>query len=200
MPTLSRRRPSTIARRLMILTGTTAFLYAIAGCSNTSGELKSLARGTMAKLIVSDRPAPAPDTVFADAAGKPRTLADFKGKIAVVNVWANWCAPCKAEIPSLAKLQTAYAGKPLVVVAISVGKGDDEAAGRRFIGKTPPLTFYTEPTYKLAYAFKPMIDGMPTTIIFDRKGVERARLAGGADWSGPDARAVIESLLAEKSG
>ena len=198
MPTLSRHAVSTIRRRLMIVTGMSALLYGIAGCSNTPDDLKSLATGAMSKLAVTDHPAPAPDTVFADAAGKPHTLADFKGKVALVNVWANWCAPCKAEIPSLAKLQTAYAGKPLTVVAISVGKGDDEPAGHRFIDKNPPLDFYTEPTYKLAYAFKPMIDGMPTTIIFDRKGVERARLAGGADWSGPEARRVIDALLAEK--
>jgi len=189
---------SILRRPLILLTGTVALLYAIAGCSNTPGDLKSLARGAMAKLVVSGHPAPAPDTPFADAAGKPHTLADFKGKIAVVNVWANWCAPCKEEIPSLAKLQTAYGAKGVAVVAVSVGKGDDEAAGRRFIARNPPLTFYSEPAYKLAYAFKPTIEGMPTTLIFDRKGVERARLSGGADWSGPDARAVVESLLAEK--
>ena len=66
----------------------------------------------MAKLEVSNHPAPAPTTVFADAAGKPRTLAEFKGKVTVVNLWANWCAPCKAEIPSLARLKTALPASP----------------------------------------------------------------------------------------
>jgi hypothetical protein len=50
----------------------------------------------------------------------------------------------------------------------------------------------------VAFAFKPSVEGMPTTVILDRKGIERARLVGGADWSGPDARAVVDSLLAEK--
>ncbi len=178
--------------------GLAAVLYALAGCSNTPGALKPLARGAMAKLTVTDQPAPEPDTPFKDAVGHPHTLAEFRGKVAIVNVWANWCAPCKAEIPSLARLQVAYADKPVAVVAVSVGKGDDEAAGHAFIERNPPLAFYTEPTYALTFAFKPVVDGMPTTILYDRQGVERARLTGGADWSSPDARAVVDSLLAEK--
>jgi thiol-disulfide isomerase/thioredoxin len=179
-------------RRLMLAGATAALLYGMAGCS------KPLATGAMAKLVMSEHPAAAPATVFTDAAGAPHTLAEFKGKVAIVNVWANWCAPCKAEIPSLAKLAVAYAGKPVAVVPISVGKGEDETAGHAFIDRNPPLKFYTEPNYRLAFAFRPAIEDMPTTIIFDRKGVERARLAGGADWSGKDARRVIDSLLSEK--
>ena len=179
-------------RRLMLAGATAALLTAMAGCS------KPLATGAMAKLVMSEHPAAQPTTEFTDAAGAPHTLAEFKGKVAIVNVWANWCAPCKAEIPSLAKLAVAYAGKPVAVVPISVGKGEDETAGHAFIDRNPPLKFYTEPHYQLAFAFRPAIEDMPTTIIFDRKGVERARLAGGADWSGKDARAVIDSILAEK--
>jgi thiol-disulfide isomerase/thioredoxin len=173
-------------------------LYALAGCSNPPADLKSLARGSMAKLTVSDKPAPAPGAPFRDASGKAHTLAEFKGRVAVVNIWANWCARCKEEIPSLARLQAAYAGKPLVVVPVSVGKAEDETAGHAFIDRNPPLVFYTEPTYALAFAFKPPIEGMPTTILYDAKGVERARLAGGADWSSPQARAVMDFLLAGK--
>lgn len=184
--------------RLLALAGGAAVLYALAGCSNTSRDLKSTTKGAMAALILTEQAAPAPDTVFRDGAGRPHTLSEFKGKVTLVNIWANWCAPCKAEIPSLAKLATAYAGKPLAIVPISVGKGADEDAGRRFIDKNPPLNFYTEPTYTIAFSIKPPVEGMPTTILYDRRGVERARLAGGADWSGPDAQAVIDTLMAEK--
>lgn len=186
------------AARLVTLIAIPALLYGMAGCSKTPGDLAPLARGAMAKLIVTVHPAPAPVTPFADAAGKIHTLAEFKGRVAIVNLWANWCAPCKAEIPSLAKLAAAYAGKPLAVVAISVGKAEDETAGHAFIDRNPPLAFYTEPTYALAYAFKPPVDAMPTTVLYDKAGVERGRLAGGADWSGADARAVVDSLLAER--
>jgi thiol-disulfide isomerase/thioredoxin len=184
--------------RLIVLVGGAAVLYALGGCSKSGGDLKSTAKGDMAALTMTADPAPAPGTVFRDAAGKPHTLADFKGKATLVNLWANWCTPCKAEIPSLAKLAGAYAGKPLAIVPISVGKGADETAGRAFIDKNPPLTFYTEPTYAIAFALRPTAEGMPTTILYDSHGVERARLAGGADWSGPDARATIDALLAEK--
>ncbi|MBA3811672.1 MAG: TlpA family protein disulfide reductase [Caulobacteraceae bacterium] len=184
--------------RLAALAAVSAILCAAAGCSNSPGDLKPLAKGAMTKLEISRRPVPAPATAFADAAGKTHTLAEFKGKVAVVNLWANWCAPCKAEIPSLAKLETAYSGKAVAVVPISLGKGPDEAAGHAFIDRNPPLSFYTEPSYALAFALKPPVENMPTTILYDRKGVERARLAGGADWSSREARAVIDSLLAEK--
>jgi thiol-disulfide isomerase/thioredoxin len=170
-------------------------LYGLAGCSNSGSDLKSLAHGEMAKLEVSASPAPEPTTVFKDAAGRPHTLAEFKGKVLIVNLWANWCAPCKEEIPSLAKLQTAFAGKPVAIVPVSVGKGADETQGHAFLDRNPPLAFYTEPTYAMAFAFKPPVEGMPTTILYGPDGVERARLVGGADWSGPDARKVVEALL-----
>jgi thiol-disulfide isomerase/thioredoxin len=172
-----------------------AVLYALCGCSNSPGDLKGLAKGQMAELKLTTSPSPEPTTVFKDAQGRPHTLADFKGKVLIVNLWANWCAPCKQEIPSLAKLQTEFAGKPVIVVPVSVGKGDDETQGQAFIARNPPLTFYTEPTYSMAFAFKPVVEGMPTTVIYDANGVEKARLVGGADWSGADARRVVDALL-----
>ncbi len=182
-------------RRAVTLAGVAALLYGIAGCSNPPGDLKSLAKGGMVKLAVTNAPNPAPATTFTDAAGKPHAIAEFKGKVTVVNIWAKWCAPCVTEIPSLAKLQAAYAGQPVAVVAVDVDKGEDIGPAQAFIGKNAPLTYYSEPTFALPYALRPTVQDMPTTIIYDKAGVERARLAGGADWSGPDAKAVIDALL-----
>lgn len=190
--------PSSPHRHALALATLAALLYGLAGCSNTPDDLKGAATGAMDKLQMSKNPAPEPTTAFKDASGKTHTLADFKGKVLVVNLWANWCAPCKAEIPSLAKLQKEFAGKDVAIVPVSVGKGDDETLGHAFIDRNPPLVFYTEPTYAMAFAFKPVVEGMPTTILYDRKGVEQARLVGGADWSGPDAARVINALLAQK--
>ncbi len=180
---------ASVAATLVVL------LYGLVGCSKPHGDLTGLNTGAMANLQVVTSPSPQPTTVFHDAKGGAHTLAEFKGRVLVLNLWANWCAPCKEEIPSLARLQTEFAGRDVAVVPVSVGKGDDETKGQAFLAQNPPLVFYTEPTYALAFAFKPTIEGMPTTIIYDRSGVERARLSGGADWSGPDARKVIEALL-----
>ncbi|MBS0410908.1 MAG: TlpA family protein disulfide reductase [Proteobacteria bacterium] len=182
-------------RRAVTLAGVAALLYGTAGCSNPPGNIKALARGGMAKLAFTEHANPPPATPFTDAAGKAHTIAEFKGKVTVVNIWAKWCAPCVTEIPSLARLQAAYAGKPVAVVTIDMDKGEDIGPAQAFIAKNAPLTYYSEPTYALPYALRPVVQDMPTTIIYDKAGVERARLAGGADWSGDDAKAVIDALL-----
>jgi len=179
------------------LAGALALLYGVSGCSKPAAGLTDLAVGAMAALKPTAAPQPAPGIAFADAAGAPHTLADFKGKVTVVNLWATWCPPCKAELPSLAELAKAEAGKAVAIVPISVDKPDSVPQARAFIAAHPPLSFYTEPTYRFAYALSPPAGDMPTTLIFDRRGVERARLAGGADWSSHEAKAVVERLLAE---
>ena len=125
-------------------------------------------------------------------------MADFKGKVLVLNLWATWCAPCVAEMPTLAKLAAAYAGRPVAVVPVSVDTQKDVEKARAFIGKNAPLAFYSDPEMKLPFAFKPPVSGMPTTVIYSADGVELGRLSGGADWSGADARAVIDRALAER--
>lgn len=174
--------------------GLAAALYVIAGCtSKPTGDLKSLATGQMEKLVVQT-PSAEPAVVFTDAAGKTLTLASFKGKVVVLNLWATWCGPCVEEMPTLAKLAQATAGKGVVVAPVSVDRVEDRANALAFIAKRPPLSFYADPSYGLAFAFRPPIEGLPTTLLIDPEGRVRARLSGGADWSGPDARRVIEAL------
>jgi thiol-disulfide isomerase/thioredoxin len=181
--------------------GAVAVLYVIASASfKPAGapDLNSLAKGEMKKLVVASAPQPAPAIPFTDGAGKTVTLAQFKGKVTVVNFWATWCGPCVTEMPSLAKLQAAYAGAPLQVVAISVDRADDVADARKFLAQHGSLAFYSDPNYALPFGVTPRIAGLPTTIIYDRKGMELARLSGGADWSGRDAHAVIDAVLKGK--
>ena len=137
-----------------------------------------------------------PAYVFFDGQGKKVTAAAFKAKIVVLNIWATWCAPCKLEMPTLAKLAQAYAGKPVAIVAVSIDKADALDQAKAFIAGNTPLGFYNDPEAKLPWALKPAANGMPTTIILGKDGLERGRISGEADWAGPGARATIDKLLA----
>jgi thiol-disulfide isomerase/thioredoxin len=183
------------------LIGVAAVLYIIALSSSKpeqQGGLKAVARGEMKKLVLPEQASAGPAHAFLDAEGKPVRAADFKGKVLVLNLWATWCAPCVAEMPTLAKLAQAYQGKPVVVAPVSVDSDKDVDKARAFIAKNAPLAFYSDPQMKLPFAFTPPVSGMPTTIIYSVDGRELGRLSGGADWSGPDARAVIDRALAER--
>jgi len=184
------------------LIGTAAVLYVIASASfkpkHDSG-LGDLKRGALEKLVVvAATPTPAPGAAFTDEAGKTVRLADFKGQVVVLNLWATWCAPCKVEMPTLARLQAAYAVQPVRVVALSVDRDADLNLARAEIAANPPLKLYRDPGYKVAFSLQPRAQGFPTTVIYDRQGRERARLSGGADWSSPEARELVERLLAER--
>lgn len=179
--------------------GVAGVVYIIAQASiNPQGasDLKAVAKGEMAKLVVPAEAMAAPVASFVDAEGKTTRIADFKGKVTVVNIWATWCAPCVIEMPTLAKLATEYEGKPVEVVAISIDKPEAADKARAFIAKNAPLKFYNDPKMALPFAVKPQAVGMPTTIIYGADGVERARISGEADWSGKDAKAVIDKVLA----
>jgi thiol-disulfide isomerase/thioredoxin len=194
------RRGVAIALLVLAGIGVLAILYVIVSSSFKPGEKADLARfkaGAMAKLELPKDPLPAPAVAFADGEGKPVHLADFKGQVVVMNLWADWCAPCQLELPSLGRLQAAYAAQPFQVVAISVDKAENDDLARRDIARAPPLQLYRDPTYAVAFGLTPRAEGFPTTVIYDRKGVERARLSGGADWASPEARALVEHLLQE---
>jgi thiol-disulfide isomerase/thioredoxin len=180
------------------LIGVAAVLYIIVQASTKPQQdagLTAVARGEMKKLTLPVEATIAPTHVFYDAAGKPVRASDFKGKVLVLNLWATWCPPCVAEMPTLAKLAAAYEGQPVAVVAVSVDQAKDVDKARAFIAKHQPLGFYSDPLMKMPFAVKPPAAGMPTTIIYGTDGVERARLSAAADWSSPDARAVIDHVL-----
>ncbi|HQR90913.1 MAG TPA: redoxin family protein, partial [Caulobacter sp.] len=108
----AKRSPLKWAIGAVMLVGVAAVLYVIAAASfKPSGpaNLNEFKRASLAKLEVPASPRAAPGTTFFDEAGKPVTLADFKGQVVVMNLWATWCAPCKKEMPTLAKLAAAYA-------------------------------------------------------------------------------------------
>ena len=184
----------------VLLIGAAAVLYVIAQASfKPAGvaDLNEFKKASLEKLEVPAEPRAAPTTVFTDMDGKPHTLADFKGQVVVMNLWATWCAPCKKEMPTLAKLQASYATQPLKVLPISVDRDSDLNLVQAQMAANPPLQVYRDKNYKISFDLEPRAEGYPTTVIYDKQGRERARLSGDADWSSPEAHGLVEALLAE---
>ncbi len=184
-----------------VVVGGAGFLYIMVQSSTKTGPTgpgvsasTELRKSFVAKVQLPAEPRSAPDYTFYDSAGKAMKIADLKGKVVVMNIWATWCAPCVAEMPTLAKLQAAYVGKDVEVVAVSIDSETSATRARLFIAGHDPLKFYHDREMKLP--FKVNAPGAPTTVIYGRDGLEKARVAGEADWSGPEARALIDRVLA----
>lgn len=161
------------------------------------GTLAGLNKGAMAPLLVRPKPLDLPPIEFADGTGAAKSLADFKGKVVLLNIWASWCVPCREEMPALDKLETELGGKDFAVVAVNIDKGGPDKA-RGFLAETGAthLGLYTDPTSKLFAVLKTV--GMPTTLVLDRDGKEIGRLIGPGDWSSPEAKRVVEAAIAAK--
>ncbi len=167
------------------------------GGKGSDAALSRLAVGEIAELTTPDTLEPATDLQFETRDGEPVRLSDFRGQVVVINLWATWCAPCLTEMPTLAALAEHYADNAdLLVLPISVDLPDQRARAEAFMAGQAPLPFYNDPTFQLPFEFGGR-GGMPQTILLDRQGQVRAMLTGGADWSGPDARALVDTLLAE---
>lgn len=183
------------------LVGVAAVLYIIAQASSNqpqvaTGPIAASAPKFSAKFVKPAQPTPPPDHVFYDAQGKAMTIADLKGKVVVMNIWATWCAPCKVEMPTLARLQAHYRDKPVEVVAVSIDSAADAAKATLFIAQNDPLKFYHDREMKMPFVLKPVAPGAPTTVIYGKDGLEVGRVAGEADWDGADVKAVIDQALA----
>ncbi|MDO9383953.1 MAG: TlpA disulfide reductase family protein [Hyphomicrobiaceae bacterium] len=148
----------------------------------------------MAAFVKTSSPAALPAFTFQDKDGKALTIADFKGKTVLLNLWATWCAPCRHEMPALDRLQAALGSDKFEVVALSLDKdGVDKA--RKFLGeiKVSHLNFYIDPTGREGFNLKPV--GLPTTLLIDANGREIGRLAGPAEWDSEAAKALISAQL-----
>ncbi|MBD0274107.1 MAG: TlpA family protein disulfide reductase [Acetobacteraceae bacterium] len=146
------------------------------------------------KLVETEPPVPAAPFSFTDPAGKEHTAADFAGQGLVVNLWATWCPPCVAEMPALDRAQAALAEEGVRVLALS-----SDREGR---AKVEPfyrergirhLGLWLDPRGAATRALGAR--GLPTTVVIDRKGLERARLVGPAEWDKPEMLAAIRRLV-----
>jgi thiol-disulfide isomerase/thioredoxin len=148
----------------------------------------------MAKLTAPPAPESYPDAAFVDGQGRPVRLSDFKGQAVVLNLWATWCAPCVKEMPTLAKLQGDLALQPVKVVALSTDSPGETDKAKAFIADHGPLNFYQDPHLAVTSAITPRVQGFPTTLLYDRQGRLKGIFQGDADWSSPDAEAVVKAL------
>ena len=125
-------------------------------------------------------------------------LADFKGKLVLINLWATWCQPCLKEMPSLEKLQAAQADK-LTVAAISEDRGGSQVV-EPFVAKLglDKVTIFLDPKSAVGHAFSTR--GLPTTLVIDAAGRLVGRVEGAAEWDSEEMAAALQPFLPADSG
>jgi thiol-disulfide isomerase/thioredoxin len=151
------------------------------------------------KLIRRSEPQAVPDLSFNDADGRLQRLSGWRGKVVLLNLWATWCAPCKAEMPSLDRLQAKLGSDAFTVLAISQDR----------TGPEKPASFFTKEGIKHLALYHDAAaaalgqlksSGLPLTVILDGQGREIARQLGPAEWDSPEVTAAIEGLIAKAGG
>ena len=154
----------------------------------------ALSQGQMAAFVFRKAPEDLPEVKFLDASAKERTLADWRGKVVLLNLWATWCLPCRKEMPALDRLQRELGSDQFQVVAVSVDRTGLEGA-RKFLADTgaETLALYADPSARMGSALRAA--GLPATLLLDRQGREIGRLLGPAEWDGEDAKRLIAVAL-----
>lgn len=142
------------------------------------------------RLALAKKPVPLPELRFIDGEDRPLTLADFRGRIVLLNLWATWCTPCREEMPTLDRLQGRLGGPDFEVVALSIDH-DGIAAVRKFYQEIgiKHLRIYNDPEVRATNALGVL--GIPATLLIDREGREIGRALGPAEWDAPE---VVEAI------
>ena len=174
----------------------TALMLGANGAAATDLDgLREMRAGDMRKLIVHTEPKGLKGQDFVTIDDAPVSLADYEGKYVLVNFWATWCAPCRAEMPALDALNTEFGGDDFEVITIATGRNPIPAMKKFFAEvdiQTLPL--HRDPKQQLARQMG--VIGLPLTVLLDREGREIGRLIGDAEWHHDDARALVTTLIA----
>lgn len=182
----------------------TVVANAPASCSaetDNATALDPFVQGEMAALQLAREPDYLGDLQFNSPDGEKMTLSDWQGKSLVFNLWATWCAPCRAEMPALSNLQTAFSGEDFEVVAVNIDtKGAERPLAFLDEINVSNLPLYADRTTSVFTNLKEkgLAFGMPTTLIVDKNGCLVAHLSGPAHWDSEDAKAFVTALIRKK--
>lgn len=174
----------------------------VAACAPPPGAVAAVdaaATGQLAALNGTGTGRSYADMKFLDPAGQPTSIAAFAGKKLLVNFWASWCIPCRAEMPALNDVAGKYNSDEFMVLPVNTGETQQgKAAAFLAEGKWPNLPLYVDPDFAVIERLKTtaVSVGLPATVLLDETGCEIAVLQGPAEWNTPDGHRVIEALLA----
>jgi thiol-disulfide isomerase/thioredoxin len=161
-------------------------------------RMAPLARGEVAAVSVASTPQPVPNLSFKDREGRERSLADWRGRTVLLNLWATWCVPCRREMPALDALEGKLGSPDFEVVAVNIDTRNLEKPKTwlQDVG-VKQLAYYSDPSAKTFQDLKAVGKalGMPTTLLIDGNGCELGVLAGPAEWASPDALKLVEAAL-----
>ena len=185
--------PQTLLKTSFVATMSIFMLLAMVQATH-AGSLSKWVTGTMANFTLLPKPLPVPVITFRDGKGQKRTMADFAGKVVLVNFWATWCGPCRREMPDLDKLQALLGGSEFVVVAISSDRKGLEAVQEFYQEKkVRNLEIFIDTSTKAQRMFGAY--GLPTSVLVDARGQKIGHLVGPAEWASADAVALIRMVI-----
>ena len=176
--------------------GVVAYKYTVRKPAEGRVPAASPVPSTGLRLVPAKKPVPSPEVRFTDGDDRPMALADFRGRIILLNLWATWCTPCREEMPTLDRLQGFLGGPDFEVVALSIDH-DGVAAVRKFYQEIgiKHLRIYNDPTTEAATRLNVL--GIPGTLLIDREGREIGRALGPAEWDAPEVVEAIRKHLSD---
>ncbi len=164
----------------------------------TAERIAPLVHGEVAALRVAHTAFRVPDLAFKDADGHGRTLADWRGRTVLLNLWATWCVPCRKEMPALDALESDLGGPNFEVVTINIDTRDPEKP-LKFLKDVgiKKLAYYSDESAKVFQDLKMAgkAFGMPTTLLVDRSGCEIGNMAGPAEWASDDGVKLVTAAV-----
>lgn len=141
-------------------------------------------------------PVPAPAFTIKDMDDEPHSLADYRGKVIMLNFWATWCPPCRREMPSMERVQQNMEGKDFVVIAVNqMETPNDVFAYTGQLEVDPTFTILFDRLSDVSQAYR--VNGLPTTYLIDKNGNIRYRAIGGREFDHPNVEKLITELMNE---